>query len=148
MAELERTTTTPATLQSQGTVEDLPELFGRLGDNVTKFFDAKLNLLKAEVKEDARVYLRNVAMIGVGAVVAVVGLALVNVAIALFVSKLFSFSQPVNYALGFLVTGAIYLALGGGLAVIAKNRMTARNPVPNKSVEELRKDKEWLKNET
>ena len=154
MADLERTTAAPpAAASSQTTnadIEGLPALFGRLGDNVMELLDAKFSLLKQEVKEDAAVYMRGVAMIAIGAVIASVGFALVNVAIAFFISTLFNsfdISQPARYALGFLITGVIYLVVGGILIVVMKNRLAARNPVPNRSVEEIRKDKQWLKNE-
>ncbi|MBA3439017.1 MAG: phage holin family protein [Pyrinomonadaceae bacterium] len=147
MAELERSTAAAPAVHSQADIESLPALVGRLGDNMMALLDAKLKLLKKEVTDDAMAYVRSAAMIAVGGVVALVGLALVNVALALFVSKLFSFSQPVNYALGFLIMGALYLAIGGVLVITMKNRMAARNPVPEKTVEELRKDQQWLKNE-
>ena len=147
MAELERSTAAAPAVHSQTEIESLPALFGRLGDNVMTLLDTKLKLLKEEVKDDASAYIRNAAMIAVGGVVALAGLALVNVALALFVSKLFSFSQPVNYALGFLIMGALYLAIGGVLVITMKNRIAARNPVPERTVEELRKDQQWLKNE-
>ncbi len=147
MAELERSTAAAPAVHSQADIESLPALVGRLGDNMMALLDAKLKLLKKEVTDDAMAYVRSAAMIAVGGVVALVGLALVNVALALFVSKLFSFSQPVNYALGFLIMGALYLAIGGILVFTMKNRMASRNPVPEKTVEELRKDQQWLKNE-
>ncbi len=147
MAELERSTMAVPAVHSQSDIESLPALFGRLGDNMMTLLDAKLKLLKKEVTDDASAYVRSAAMIAVGGGVAIVGLALVNVSLALFVSKLFSFSQPVNYALGFLIMGALYLAIGGILVITMKNRMAARNPVPEKTVEELRKDQQWLKNE-
>ena len=147
MAELERSTMAAPAVHSQADIESLPALVGRLGDNMMTLLDAKLKLLKKEVTDDASAYVRNVAMIAVGGVIALVGLALLNVSLALFVSKLFSFSQPVNYALGFLIMGALYLAIGGILVITMKNRMAARNPVPEKTVEELRKDQQWLKNE-
>lgn len=148
MADLERSTAAAPALQPEHhDMESLPALVGRLGDDVIKLLDTKLSLAKVELKEDAAVYARSGAGMAAGAVIAGVGFALVNVAIAFFVSKLFSFDQPTNYALGFILTGAVYLVLGGILIFIMKNRMTARNPVPERSVEELRKDKQWLKND-
>lgn len=148
MAELERrAAATPAT-QIQADLETLPGLFGRLGDDVMKLLDTKLSLVKVELKEDAAVYARASAMIGVGAVLAAVGFALINVAVAFFISKLFTFDDPrLNYALGFIITGALYLVIGGIIIVVMKNRLAARTAVPNRSIEELRKDKQWLKNE-
>jgi uncharacterized membrane protein YqjE len=150
MAELERTAASAPAQTTNADIEGLPALFGRLGDNVMELLDAKFSLLKQEVKEDAAVYTRGVAMIAIGAVIASVGFALVNVAIAFLISTLFNsfdISQPTRYALGFLITGVLYLVVGGILIVVMKNRLAARNPVPNRSVEEIRKDKQWLKNE-
>lgn len=152
MADLERSVATaPArrydALPDNESLESLPGLFGRLGDDVMTLLDTKLSLLKVEVKEDADVYIRNAIMIGIGGVIAAVGFALLNVAVAFLVSLLFTFSPPVNYALGFIITGVVYLIIGGIIVMVMKNRLASYDPVPQRSVDELRKDKQWLKKE-
>jgi uncharacterized membrane protein YqjE len=130
--------------------ESLPNLVGRLGDDVMELFKSQLELFKVEVKEEVSAYTRGIAMISVGAVIATVGFALLNVAIAFAVSTLFAqagFSQPASYALGFVVTGAFYVLVGGIIVLLMKNRLAGQNLVPERTVQELRKDKEWLKNE-
>lgn len=149
MADLEkRAGAAPArSAEAQADIDSLPALFGRLGDDVMQLLDTKLSLLKVEVKEDADAYIRGGVMIGIGGVIAAVGFALLNVAIAFGVSTLFAntnLSQPAKYALGFVITGAVYLVIGGILVLVMKNRLAKRNPVPNRTVEELRKDKQWL----
>jgi uncharacterized membrane protein YqjE len=131
----------------QGDIDSLPALFGRLGDDVVQLLDTKLSLLKVEVKEDADAYIRGGVLIGIGGVIAAIGFALLNVAIAFGVSTLFAntnLSQPAKYALGFIITGVVYLVIGAIIVVMMKNRLAKRNPVPNRSVDELRKDKQWL----
>ena len=150
MADLERSTAAaPATTSMGGEIEALPALVGRLGDDVMKLLDTKLSLLKVEVKEDADAYIRGGVMIGVGGVIAAVGFALLNVAVALGVAALMpeDWSQPARYAVGFVVTGLVYLIIGGIIVIVMKNRLANRNPVPTRSVDELRKDKQWLKKE-
>ena len=152
MAQLERNAAASAlarqTEPPQAELDSLPGLFGRLGDDVMTLVDAKLGLIKVELKEDAAVYARGGAFIAVGAILAAIGFMLVNVAVAFLISKLFSFDDPrLNYALGFVVTGVLYLALGGVLIILMKNRMAAHDPTPRRSIEEIRKDKQWLKNE-
>ena len=151
MADLERSTAAaPATTSTTGgDIEALPALVGRLGDDVMKLLDTKLSLLKVEVKEDADAYIRGGVMIGIGGVVAAVGFALLNVAVALGVATLMpeDWSQPARYAVGFVVTGLVYLIIGGIIVMVMKNRLANRNPVPTRSVDELRKDKQWLKKE-
>jgi hypothetical protein len=56
-------------------------------------------------------------------------------------------SPPMKYALGFLITGAIYLLLGGGIILLNKKRLARRGIMPERSIAELQKDKQWLKKE-
>jgi uncharacterized membrane protein YqjE len=131
-------------------LEHIPGLLSRLGDDVTQLLDTKLSLLKVEVKEDVQAYVRGGVMIGVGAVIAVIGFALLNVAVAFGVSTLFeqtTLSPPARYALGFVVTGAVYLLIGGIIVLAMKSRLAKQDMVPNRTIDELRKDKQWLKNE-
>jgi hypothetical protein len=89
-------------------------------------------------------------VIAIGAVIAAVGFALLNVAIAFGISTLFAranFSQPASYALGFVVTGGFYVLVGGIVVLLMKNRLAKQDLVPQRTVAELRKDKQWLKNE-
>ena len=130
--------------------DSLPGLFSRLGDDVMQLFNSQLALFKVEIKEEASAYARGAAMIAFGAAVAVVGFALLNVAIAFAVSTLFAradFSQPASYALGFVVTGGFYLLVGAVVILVMKSRLARHDLVPQRSIQELRKDKQWLKNE-
>jgi uncharacterized membrane protein YqjE len=132
------------------TEEGISDLLGRLGNDVMELVNSQLALFKVEIKEEANAYARGAALISAGATVAAVGFALLNVAIAFGVSTLFAraeFSQPASYALGFVVTGVFYLVVGTILVMVIKNRLAKQTLVPKRTVEELRKDKEWLKNE-
>ena len=137
-----------STMRSE--TESLPNLFSRLGDDVMQLFNSQLTLFKVEIKEEADAYLRGAIMIGLGAVVALIGFALLNVAVAFGVSTLFAqsnFSQAASYALGFVITGIFYLLVGAIVVTAIKSRLAKQDLVPNRTVEELRKDKQWLKNE-
>src|SRR4030095_1652572 len=131
--------------------ETLPSLFTRLSDQITQLFDAKLALLRAELKEELNTYLRGVIMIVAGAVVAVIGFALLNVAIAFLISMVFdsvNMSQPARYALGFIITAALYLVAGAIVIVKAKNRIAKQGIVPPRTAKELERDKQWLQKQT
>jgi uncharacterized membrane protein YqjE len=130
--------------------ESIPNLLGRLGDDVMQLINSQLALFKVEIKEEASAYARNAAFIAVGGAVAAIGFALLNVAIAFGVSTLFAkanFSQPASYALGFVVTGLFYLLVGGIVVLAMKNRLAKQQLVPPMTAQELRKDKQWLKSE-
>jgi uncharacterized membrane protein YqjE len=130
--------------------ENLPSLFSRLGDDVMQLFDTKMSLLKVEIKEEANAYARGGAMIAIGGVIAAIGFALLNVAVAFGISVLLAgvdISQAARYAIGFLAAGVLYLIVGGIIVSTMKNRLAKQSLVPDRTVAELRKDKQWLKNE-
>ncbi|MDT7604350.1 MAG: hypothetical protein QOF61_2347 [Acidobacteriota bacterium] len=154
MADLERRATAAAPARVEPPppsveLEQLPTMFSRLGDDVMTLLDAKLGLLKIELKEEAGTYTQLGVMLAAGGVLAAIGFTLLNVAVAFFVSRLFfmSYTPPISYALGFVVTGALYLVVGGILVLVMKNRLATHSAAPQRSIDELRKDKQWLKNE-
>ena len=144
------TSATATALTRKNENESLPTLFNRLGDDVRQLFDTKMSLLKVEIKEEANAYARSGVMIAVGGIVAAIGFALLNVALAFGISILFAdsaLSQPAKYAIGFVTAGVLYLIVGTIIVSVMKNRLAKQHLVPDRTVEELRKDKEWLKNE-
>src|SRR5205823_8357632 len=90
--------------------EDLPSLFARLTGELTQLFDAKLDLLKAELKKEANAYAVGAILILAGVIIAMTGFALLNVAIAFLISMLFDathWSPAARYGLGFIITASI-----------------------------------------
>ena len=144
------TSATSAAMAPRTENESLPSLFSRLGDDVMQLFDTKMSLLKVELKEEANTYARGGAMIAVGGVIAAIGFALLNVAVAFGIAILLAgvdMSQSARYAIGFLAAGVLYLIVGAVIVSAMKNRLAKQHLVPDRTVEELRKDKQWLKNE-
>lgn len=141
---------TNTALEAQDKPADLPSLFERLADDVAKLFDQKLTLLKIELKEETDAYVRGIIAIVAGAIVAAVGFALANIALAFAVSTLFantSLSQPGKYALAFVITGVAYLVIGAAAILITKNRLAKQGIIPRRTVRELERDKQWLEKE-
>jgi len=127
--------------------DTLPALFGRMADDLAELFDAKLALLKIELREEMELYLRGAVSIVIGAVLALMGFALVNVAVAFLIASLFentSLSQPARYGVGFGVAALVYLVLGAVLIVVSKNKLARQQLVPPRTVEELKRDKQRL----
>ncbi len=142
--------TTVVSSETNTSDESLPSLFSRLGDDVMQLFDTKMSLLKVEIKEEATEYARDGVMIGAGGIIAAVGFALLNVALAFGISTLFAnteLSQAAKYAIGFLSAGVLYLIIGSIIMMTMKKRLAKQSLVPDRTVAELRKDKQWLKNE-
>jgi uncharacterized membrane protein YqjE len=146
---------TPATAMNKraehpGEIDNLPVLLTRLGDDVMQLFDTKISLLKIEVQEDVNAFLRAGIGIAMAAIVALIGFGLASVAGALGISILLTntnLSQTGRYALSFVIVGALYLIVGTIIALVIKGRLSKQSLVPNRTVDEFRKDKEWLKKE-
>jgi uncharacterized membrane protein YqjE len=138
------------TLDRREQQNDLPSLVERLAEDVASLFDQKVALLKIELKEEVDAYVRGSIFIAAGGIVAAVGFALANIALAFAVSTLFAsttLSQPARYALGFVITGVAYLVIGAVVIVFTKNRLARQGLVPERTVKELERDKEWLRKE-
>lgn len=135
------------TVERRSRPDDLPSLIERLAEDIARLFDQKVTLLKIELKEEVAVYVHGSIFIAGGGIVAAVGFALANIALAFAVSTLFAnttLSQPGRYALGFVITGLLYLLIGALVIVITKNRLARQGIVPERTVKELERDKEWL----
>ena len=146
---------TPATAMNKraehpGEMDNLPVLLTRLGDDVMQLFDTKISLLKIEVQEDVNAFLRAGIGIAIAAIVGLIGFGLASVAGALGISTLLTninLSQTGRYALSFVIVGVLYLIVGTIIALVMKRRLSKQSLVPSRTVDEFRKDKEWLKKE-
>ena len=120
----------------------MPGLLSRVGEDLATLLDAKLGLLKIEIEEDMRATRAAASAIGVGSVVAAVGFALLNVGIVFLAAALLSDASAQStdeISLGFLMTGAMYLLLGGAVIIVNKKRLAGRAIVPETSIKELKK---------
>lgn len=131
-------------------MENLPVLLTRLGDDVMQLFDTKVSLLKVEVQEDINAFVRGSVVIAIAAMAAFIGFALASVGLALGISTQLvntTFTTAGRYGLSFVIVGVIYLIVGTIVALVMKGRLSKQSLVPNRTVDEFRKDKEWLKKE-
>lgn len=130
--------------------QSLTSLVSRLTDDLAGLFDAKLELLKTELKEELSSYAAGASLIIAGAVVGIIGFALLNVGIAFLVSVAFSgadLSPAVRYALGFIIAALLYLIIGGAIILTAKRRLAKQKLIPERTALELKRDKQWLQEE-
>jgi uncharacterized membrane protein YqjE len=114
---------------------------------LTQLFDAKLELLKAELKKEATAYAVVAGLILAGVVIATVGFALLNAAIAFFISILFDethLAPAARYGWGFVIAAVLYLVIGTIVIVLAKNRLAKQRLAPRNAAE-LKRDEEFLK---
>jgi uncharacterized membrane protein YqjE len=127
--------------------ESLPGLFARLGDDVVALVDSKLGLLKVEIKDDVAAYVQGSASLIASVGIATVGIGLVALTVAFLVAAALAdttMSAPLRYAVGTGVTGMLCLGGGGLLAKRAARNLSRVDPLPERSIAEVAKDKRWL----
>ena len=132
---------------SDDATDSLPALVARLGEDVVALIDSKLGLLKVEIKDDVASYVQGSVSLIVSVGVGVVGVGLLALTVAFLVAALLAsttLSPPLRYAVGTGVTGLVCLG-GGYLFGKRATRDIARvDPLPERSLTELEKDKRWL----
>lgn len=134
----------PKASRTDAPVENLPALVGRLGEDLAVLVDSKLSLLRIELREETRSYIRGGGLVALGGLVATVGLGLVSAAAALVLSTFlrgaFDLSLPAACSLGLAVVGAVVM-VGGGIGA----RRAAQRLIATESTPKIEKDREWLR---
>lgn len=117
----------------------LLDLAARLASEVRRFIDQRLELFKAEIKEEAAHTVRALRLLAGGAIAGSVGVVLLLISLGLWVGDLIG-SRPAGLA---LVGGGLALA-GAGLALLAMRGLKRRRLVRD-TVDDLRRDAEWIR---
>ena len=120
------------------TTEVIQNILGNIGDIVR----SEVQLAKAEVRHEAIKAARGGAMLAAGAILALFGLAFVFWTIAAGLA----FWMPVWAAS--LIVGILLLAIAGALALIGLNRLRNVHPKPDRTIESVKEDVQWIKSRT
>lgn len=128
-------------------LKEVPNLLRKLGSDVTLFVDQKVALLKAELRDELKGYLKDGVMLAIGGVLLTVAFLIINIALGFFIARMFPFSLPIAYGLGFLILGLIYVGVGGLIIRASMKDLGKRHLKPERTVKEFERDKQWVQNE-
>jgi uncharacterized membrane protein YqjE len=120
----------------------LGDLFRQLAQDSATLVRQEMALAKAELRENVKSVARDTARIAIGAAVAGVG-ALVLVAFLVLLLG----DAVGKYWAGALIVGVLMLAIGALLATSAMKRLKHESITPEKTLETLKEDKQWLQSE-
>jgi hypothetical protein len=126
----------------------LADLLKELRDESIRLFRQEINLAKTEMSEKASLAGRNVAYLATGGAIAYAGLLLVLVAAAAGLYAAFvaaGLSHMISGWLAPLIVGGVVLAIGYGLVQKAISTLRSESLTPERTVESLRDDKNWIK---
>ena len=135
-------------LEDRTTVSPTPgpprlfDLVDRLIREVGTLLDQKAALLSLEIRQQLSAALRGLVTMAAGAVLAAAGLLLLGMAAALWVGDRIG-SGPGGYG----VVGAALAIAGGGVIAMTRRQFTSRTITPEETMQELRRDARWIKDE-
>lgn len=124
----------------------LGELFSKLSTDAGNLINLQVELLKAELRESTAIMARNSVLILAGAVVGAITLAVITLAIIGFIATALPFESDIMaWAVSALIVGVVYALIAGGLVFAGIKNFKERNMAPTRSIEEIKRDKEWVK---
>ena len=138
------------TADSARPTESIPQLLKDLRDETTLLLRQEVALAKQEVSEKASKAARNLGYLITGGLIAYAGAVVLLIAIAALVYYLLAevAGMDNNYLAGFLaflVTGLLVTIVGGAMISKALATLKEISMVPERTVESLKNDKDWIK---
>lgn len=122
--------------------ESIGQLIGEVAGDVSKLFRQEVALAKAELKEEA-------AKAGkAGGMLAGAGFAGYMVAVLLSLAAVFGLDAVMPLGWAAVVIAIVWAAVGGVLYTMGRNRAKEVDPVPRQTVETLREDAQWVRDQT
>jgi hypothetical protein len=134
--ELERAA--PANRADETSVADL---ISGLVNDAQQLVHREIDLAKREVAIEVDKAKQGVVALGIGAGVATIGAFLLGQMLVYLVQTLTDLSLWVSY----LIVGAVFALVGGLLLMQGIKRMKDVDPVPRETIESVRKDVQWIK---
>jgi hypothetical protein len=121
----------------------IPEIFSDLVDQLTTLLKNEARLARTEVSEKIGHIAGGVAFVAIGAVVAIPALVILLQAI---VAALVRAGLAID--LSSLIVGGLTLVIGILLLISGMNRIKGENLVPQKTIHQLQRDAQVVKQET
>ncbi len=129
----------------------LGSLIKEIRDESLELFQQEVELARTEMMEKLAVVQRRSIAIGIGAGVAFAGaiVLLIGISQAVTVGMIAAGAAPAVAAwLGPVLTGLVVFVTGGAMAMSNKNKLEEETVVPEKTVQSMKENKQWLKEKT
>jgi len=117
----------------------LGDLFTSLTSDLTTLVRKEIDLARTETMEKVTGVTRNVVMMVAGGLVAYAGL------IALIMGAIFLLDQSLSLWVSALIVGIIVVIIGAILLMVGKSSLSSMTVVPEKTVESMKENTEWAK---
>jgi uncharacterized membrane protein YqjE len=124
----------------------LSEILAEMKDEFQAFTLTRIELLRAELAEKARVIKAALPLAAIGALFLTVGFVLFSFALVGLVVVAFE-GNPYRWFFAFLIISFLWSTFGGIAALVAKSQLSSKGVVPRKTIQVLHNDKAWLQRE-
>lgn len=125
-----------------GSEPALGDLIRALAQDSATLVRQEVALAKAELQDNVKSVARDVAMVAVGGVLALIGVLVLIAFLVIAVGDAVD-----EYWLGALIVGAVFLLIGGLLAKSNLNKLKHESVAPTRTLETIKEDKQWLQSE-
>ncbi len=122
--------------------EPVGELLSQLGHQMGELVAKEMQLARAELRDELAKGVKATASLSGAAVVGLVALVFVSSAAA------WGLAEIMAPGWAFLIVGVVQLATAGGLLLTGRRQAAAIDPVPHQTLETLKEDARWVKNQT
>jgi uncharacterized membrane protein YqjE len=128
-------------LEPKDSDRSLGELVSEMSSDLSALIRKEIELARVELKDEARQAAKAGGMLGGGAFVGYLAALLLSLSLAWGLNDAFDNAGW----LGFLIVGALYAIASGALLAQGRNKLKEFNPVPEQTVETLKEDVQWVK---
>jgi hypothetical protein len=125
-----------------GDTRSIGDLISGVADDFARLVRQQFELAKVEVKEQAVAAGRASAALGVAAVAGLMVLVLASFGLVYALAEI----MPPGWAA--LIVAGIWALIGAVAFAVGRQRLRSVNVVPEKSVETVKEDMQWLRNPT
>jgi uncharacterized membrane protein YqjE len=119
--------------------QSLGDLLGRVSSDFSKLVSTQVELAKVEIKDEIASAGRGAGMLGGGAFCAYLAVVLLSFA------AVWGLAEVVPEGVAFLIVGAVYAVAAAVLLPRGRDRLTHVRPVPEKTVETVKEDVRWAR---
>jgi xanthine/uracil permease len=120
----------------------LGDLFSELARESSTLVRQEVQLAKAELKQSATEAAKGITFLVAGGLIAYAGLLVLLAAVVVGLWQL-----GVEGWFAPLIVGLVVVAIGAILMVAARNTLQGTNLAPQKTIESLKEDKEWVQDQ-
>jgi hypothetical protein len=134
-----RSSAPPLSNNSTTDSSSLGTLFSELSTDLSTLVRQEIELARTETTEKVSTAARSAGALVAGGLIAYAGVIVVLIAVAILLGEI----MPLWLAM--LIVGLVVLVIGAIMAISGKNKLANLNVVPEKTVETLKEDARWAK---